>query len=66
MPIIYENFYIKLHTNNKSISQDDAIKKMNELITNKIINGWNPIGGVTLAYEDGTCVSINQAMTLRL
>jgi hypothetical protein len=66
MPIIYEIFYIKLYERNEFITQDEAIKRMNALITNKMIDGWNPVGGVTWAYEDGTCVSINQAMTLRL
>jgi len=66
MPIIYEIFYIKLYERNDVINQDEAIKRMNALITNKMIDGWNLVGGVTWAYEDGTCVSINQAMTLRL
>ena len=66
MPIIYEIFYIKLNIRNESINQDEAIKRMNALITNKMIDGWNPVGGVTWAYEQEICVSINQAMTLRL
>ena len=51
---------------NESLNQDEAIKRMNALITNKMIDGWNPVGGVTWAYDEGSCVSINQAMTLKL
>lgn len=61
MPILYEIFYIKNTT-----SLEETIKKMNILITNKIRDGWNPVGGITWTYDHGTCVAINQAMTLTL
>lgn len=66
MPIIYETFQVKLNKNNVLINKEDAIKQMNKIITNKIRDGWNPVGDVKLSHIGEVCTSINQSMILRL
>ena len=64
MPIKYEIFYIDL-CQAGMLTAKDAIEQMNELITNKMKEGWNPVGGVAWVIDENTGYYIlSQAMTL--
>ena len=60
MTIKYEIF----HVDYNGEGSDTIIKKMNELITNKLNEGWKLVGGICINYNDCEIFEIYQAMTL--